>query len=76
MDRPYPEKALNNHHPPGTDLEPPGKEEEGTAEEQLEKGPGSGLSGDGIHLEWNWEAGPGQGALASCCGWPMLSAGE
>ena len=33
MDRPYPTKALNNHHPPGTDLEPPGKEEEGTAEE-------------------------------------------
>ena len=53
MDRPHPKKALNNHHPPDTVMESPGKEEEGTAKEQLEKGPGSGLSGDGLHLEWN-----------------------
>ena len=53
MDRPYPMKTLNNNHPPVTDLEPQGKEEEGTAKEQLEKTPESGLSGDGVHQEWN-----------------------
>ena len=69
-------KALNNHHPPSIDLEPTGKEEEWTAEEQLEKGPGGGLPGDGVYLEGDREAGPGQGALAGCCGWPMPPAGE
>ena len=76
MDWSYPQKDLIKHHPPGIDLEPPGKEEKGTTKKQLEKGPGGGLSGDGLHLEWNREAGPGQGTLAVCCGWPMPPAGE
>ena len=67
MDRPYPQKALNKYHPAGTDLEPPGKEEEGTAKKQLEKRPLGGLSGNGLHLERNREAGSGQGTLAGCC---------
>ena len=52
MDRPHPTQTLNNNHPPGTDLEPTGKEEEGTAEEQLEKGPGGRLTGYGLQLKW------------------------
>ena len=76
MDRPYPEKALYNYHPPSVDLESTGKEEEGKAEKQLEKGPGGRRSGDGLHLERNREAGPGQGTLAVCCGWPMPPAGR
>ena len=70
------EKALYNHHPPSVDLESTGKEEEGKAEKQLEKGPGGRRSGDGLQLERNREAGPGQGTLAVCCGWPMPPAGR
>ena len=51
MDRPHPEKALYNHHPPGVDLESPGKEEEMKSKKQLEKGPGGRRSGDGLQLE-------------------------
>ena len=76
MNRSFSKKTLNNHHPPGIDLEPLWKEKEGTAEEQLEKRPGGGRSGDGLHLEWDREAGPGQGTLACCCGWPMPPAGK
>ena len=76
MDRSHPQKGTDIHYTPGPDLESPGKEKEGATKEQLEKGPGGRLSGDGIQLERGGETGPGPSPLACCCGWPMPPAGK
>ena len=42
----YPQKSTDYHHTPGPDLESPGKEKEGTTEEQLEE--------DSRAMGYNW----------------------
>ena len=50
MDRAHPEETINQHHPPGPDLEPSGEEKERPTKEHLEKGTEGGRQADRLLL--------------------------